>query len=139
MANLISSSKFMGIWSLMTGIFATISSLYTWGEGLIFTVNHEHLAIIITDLLVTAPLAYITAYGILKQSTWVKKSVLLFSGILIYGSIAVYSTEFILGAPYTWYYFLPPVFGMLQAVMLIRWCSCFKDQHQLVIPAPGIS
>ena len=94
-----SFSKILGIWCIMTGVFALIGSLYTWGAGVIFTVDDPNLSLMTTDLLLTAPLAIYLGYSILKGKNWAKQLSLIVAGILSYGSVAVYSSEIILGAP----------------------------------------
>lgn len=126
-------SKFLGMWCIMTGVFALIGSLYTWGAGVIFTVADPNLSLMTTDLVLTAPLSLFLGYSILKRKSWAKQLSLMVAGILIYGSIAVYSSELIQGGPYNALLLIPPFFGLIQSIFLIYWSQNTSHDLELCI------
>jgi hypothetical protein len=60
--------KVFGILFILTGFFAILGGLYTWGDGSIFQ-QTELMKVLIpwADVLLTGPLSLICGYGILKK------------------------------------------------------------------------
>ena len=61
---------FFGSATLLTGLFACLGSLYSWGEGPIFTVDTPHMSIIGADRRGTAPLALMGSGGRGTNKKW---------------------------------------------------------------------
>lgn len=88
-------NKLFGILFILTGIFAIIGGLYTWGAGSIF--NQSELSKVLipwADILLTGPLSLICSYGILKNRVWGELLGLSLSGIYIFGSLLVFISIF---------------------------------------------
>lgn len=85
--------KVFGIMFILTGIFAILGGLYTWGQGNIFDQN-ELLTVLIpwADIILTGPISIACGYGILKKYFWGTLFGLVTSGIYVFGSILVFIT-----------------------------------------------
>ena len=61
--------KIFGILFILTGIFAIVGGLYTWGDGSILS-QSELVRVLIPwgDVILTGPLSIIGGYGILKKN-----------------------------------------------------------------------
>lgn len=105
--------KIFGILFLLTGIFAILGGLYTWGDGSIF-LQTELLTVLIpwADVIFTGPISLISSYGILKNKRWGNVCGLLTSGTYIFGSILVFITIF-WNTNYSLFLFIPSVSGLL--------------------------
>lgn len=80
---------------LLTGIFSIVSSLFAWGEGWLFTMTRfDSFLLPMADLLTTAPLSLLTAYGIFKKKHWGHTCGVLTSGMYMFGSVIVFITLF---------------------------------------------
>jgi len=106
-------NKFFGILFLVTGCFAIVGGLCTWGVGNIFFQQElEKVLIPWADILLTGPLSLICSYGILKKQHWGHILGLCTSGIYVFGSILVFISIF-------WYkdysacLIVPALFGFL--------------------------
>lgn len=86
-------AKAFGILFTLTGIFAIVGGLYTWGDGSIF-LQRELLSVWIpwADIILTGPVSIISGYGILKNLTWGRILGLVTSGIYLFGSVLVFIT-----------------------------------------------
>jgi hypothetical protein len=111
----------LGYLTLSTGIFALISSLYSWGEGLIFTVETPMILIIAADLFITVPASLILSYGIFDRKPWVSGFRWFPIGMYLWGSAMVYIIELSGGAPYNIIFLLIPLSGISLAIFLILW------------------
>lgn len=126
----IKHAKILSISLYLTGIFAIVGSLYTWGDGWIFTApDGTDFQLYITDMLVTAPATIISGIGFQKLKKWVIVSGIFTSGILIYGSALVYVDVILNGAPYLLKLILPPIFGIGLSIAIIYWV---KKYHTLL-------
>ena len=85
--------KIFGILFILTGIFAILGGLYTWGQGNIFQQN-ELLVVLIpwADIILTSPLSLVCGYGILKNKRWGTILGIVTSGVYIFGSFLVFIT-----------------------------------------------
>jgi len=83
--------KVFGILFILTGVFAILGGLYTWGDGSIFAQN-ELIKVLIpwADIILTGPLSIICGYGILKIRSWGQILGLVTSGIYVFGSVLVF-------------------------------------------------
>ena len=73
------------------------------------------------DLLTTAPLSIITAYGILTKKRWGSTFGILTVGIYLFGSIVVFITLLWKGQPYSILYLIPSVTGFVFALTYFIW------------------
>lgn len=86
-------NKLFGLFFILTGIFAIVGGLYTWGDGAIFS-QTELLTVLIpwADIILTGPLSLVCGYGILKKMKWGSILGLMTSGIYVFGSVLVFIT-----------------------------------------------
>jgi len=86
-------NKIFGTLFILTGFFAIVGGLYTWGNGNIFKQN-ELIKVLIpfADIIVTGPLSIISGIGLLKKKYWGKILGLSSSGIYIFGSVLVFTS-----------------------------------------------
>lgn len=86
-----SMKRFFGILFLLTGIFAIVGGLFTWGEGIIFyQIDTTNTLIPWADIILTGPLSILCSYGILKNQFWGLVLGIANSGIYIFGSTLVF-------------------------------------------------
>lgn len=116
------SPKIISLFLLFTGVFAFFGSLYSWGSGFIFLVPAgPDFILIITDLIITAPISLIASYNLWNQRKWCIYLNWLVAGLYIYGSTAVYVMLFQQGPPFQAGLLLPPIFGFGFSFILIIW------------------
>jgi hypothetical protein len=102
---------------IATGIFALVSSLFTWGGGwLFFQKNLLDFLLPMADLIISYPISLASGFGILKQKSWGIYLGLMTSGIYIFGSILVYIILLWQGFPYPLELLIPPIFGLAIAI-----------------------
>lgn len=108
--------KVYAILFILTGFFAIIGGLYTWGDGSIFQ-QTELLKVLIpwADILLTGPLSLISGYGILKRKPWGHFLGLFISGIYVFGSLLVFISIF-WNKDYSIYLIVPALSGSLIGV-----------------------
>lgn len=108
--------KVFGILFILTGFFAIIGGLYTWGDGSIFQ-QTELLKVLIpwADILLTGPLSLICGYSILKRKPWGHFLGLFISGIYVFGSLLVFISIF-WNKDYSIYLIVPAFSGCLIGV-----------------------
>lgn len=83
--------KIYGILFLLTGCFAIVGGLCTWGVGNIFFQQElDKVLIPWADIILTGPLSLIGGYGILKKRNWGLLLGLCTSGIYVFGSVLVF-------------------------------------------------
>ncbi len=116
-----SFSRLLGYWCIAVGIFALIGSLYTWGEGILFSISSPHIPVMVTDLLLVTPTALILGIAILTRKSWAKQLAQFYAGMIIYSSVIVYSTVLLIGPPYDIILLVIPIFGIIQAFLLVIW------------------
>jgi len=84
-------NKIFGILFLVTGCFAIVGGLCTWGVGNIFFQQQlENVLIPWADIILTGPISLIAGYGILKKRNWGLLLGLCTSGIYVFGSLLVF-------------------------------------------------
>jgi len=106
-------TKIFGILFLVTGSFAIIGGLCTWGVGNIFNQQElEKVLIPWADIILTGPLSLICGYGILKKQNWGHIMGLCTSGIYVFGSILVFISIF-WNKDYSACLIVPALFGFL--------------------------
>jgi hypothetical protein len=78
--------RIFGILFLLTGLFAILGGLYTWGDGSIFN-QSELIKVLIpwADIIFTGPLSMIAGIGLLKQHAWAVKTCVFLSGGYVFG------------------------------------------------------
>lgn len=114
--------KIFGLSFFLTGIFAFIGSIYTWGNGFLFTTpNGTDVSVYIADFLITFPLSILAGIGIWNNKHWGLYLGWITSGVYIYGSILVYAMVFQQGTPYALHLMIPPIFGISISIGYIVW------------------
>jgi uncharacterized membrane protein (DUF2068 family) len=105
--------KTFGILFILTGVFAIVGGLYTWGDGSIFS-QTELLTVLIpwADIILTGPISLVSGYGILKNLNWGRILGLLTSGIYIIGSVLVFIT-IIWNNDFSVFLLVPSISGLL--------------------------
>ncbi|MHA2298693.1 MAG: hypothetical protein ACXAEU_07405 [Candidatus Hodarchaeales archaeon] len=120
--NIAKPAKILAVSLFTTGIFAAVGSLYTWGDGFLFTAPlGTDLSIFIADLVIAAPASLLAAAGYWRLRRWGVLAGLFVTGTYIYGSISVYVMVLQAGPPYDLTLVIPPVFGIGLSLALIYW------------------
>jgi hypothetical protein len=121
---------------MLTGIFAIVGALYTWGDGIIFTVESDFLPIIVLDLFLIGPMCLMLSLAIFTQNHQMRTLKLIVVGMLITSSLMVYITEFLDGSPFDIIIILLPIMGLLLSLGLIIWesdsCIHFNTRSKIV-------
>lgn len=106
-------NKTFGVLFILTGVFAIVGGLYTWGDGSIFS-QTELLTVLIpwADIILTGPISLVGGYGMLKNLKWGKVIGLVTSGIYIFGSVLVFIT-IIWNHDYSLFLIVPSISGFL--------------------------
>jgi len=106
-------NKIFGVLFILTGIFAIIGGLYTWGDGSLFS-QTELLTVLIpwADIILTGPISLISGYGIIKKLYWGLILGLLTSGIYLFGSLLVFITIF-WNNDYSVFLIVPSISGLI--------------------------
>lgn len=114
-------NKTFGILFLLTGIFAIIGGLYTWGEGSIFNQN-ELLKVLIpwADIILTGPISILCGIGIIKKQYFGYILGLITSGIYIFGTTLVFVTM-CYDENQPLYLFIPALSGLFIGLGFIIW------------------
>jgi hypothetical protein len=96
----------------LTGVFAILGGLYTWGDGLIFS-QSDLLEVLIpwADILLTGPLSIICGIGLYSQKKWAFPLGLFISGIYVFGSVLVF-ISIAWKHDYSWFLILPSFSGL---------------------------
>ncbi|CAG5082927.1 hypothetical protein [Parvicella tangerina] len=112
-------NKAFPILFILTGCFAILGALYTWGDGNIFN-QHELAKILIpwADLILTGPLSLVSGIGMLKEKKWGTQLALVTSGIYIFGSVLVFIT-IIWKADFDILLIVPAASGFVIAVLYV--------------------
>ncbi len=105
-----------------TGIFALVGALYRWGDGPLFGAPEgANLQIYYVDLLVTTPLSFLAAIGYKNKRRWGVIVGIFTAGIYIFGSAIVYASVIQNGSPYLLKLIIPPIFGIVFSIIIIKW------------------
>lgn len=120
---------FLAVWLVLLGVFATISSLYLWGEGFLWTFPADADYIFpVSDLLVTVPAVFLAAAGLWRMTWWGYAVANFVAGILVYSSVGVFVMLFQQGPPYPFQFVLPPISGLLIVVILVIYLWRIREQ-----------
>ena len=112
-----SKERIFGILFLLTGIFALLGGLYTWGDGNVFDQNELAKVLIpLADIIVTTPVSIAAGYGLIKNRRWGEKLALMASGIYIFGSVMVF-VSIIWNSNYDLLLIVPAISGMFIGLM----------------------
>lgn len=105
--------KVFGMLFILTGIFAIVGGLYTWGDGSIFS-QTELLTVLIpwADIILTGPISLVSGYGVIKNLFWGSVFGLVTSGIYILGSVLVF-IAIVWNNDYSVFLIVPSVSGFL--------------------------
>lgn len=131
----INISKLFSIFFFTTGLFAFVGSLFCWGAGWLFEqTNLLNIILPLADLILTAPLSILTAYGIASQKYWGIYLGIFTSGIYSLGSILVFIMVLWNGNPYPLQLIIPPIFGLSISILYVIWVlknykTKFKTKH----------
>jgi len=112
-------NKLFGTLFILTGFFAIVGGLYTWGDGSIYRQN-ELVKILIpwADIILTGPLSLICGYGVIKNKNWGHILGLSTSGIYIFGSLIVF-ISMLWNKDYSIYLITPAISGLLIGLVYI--------------------
>lgn len=126
----VKTAKFISWFFLLTGIFAIVGALYTWGDGPIYH-QKDLLTVLIpwADLLITGPLSLLAAFGVWNRKSWGFLLGLMVCGIYLFGSALVYISLLWNGAPYPFELVFPPIVGILFSISYPIWI--LKNPHVL--------
>jgi len=119
-----------------TGFFAGLGALYRWGEGPLFPVTTDPMtALLIADLVVTAPLSILAAVLLTLRHPWGRRMALGCAGICIYGSAQVVVLVAVGHLPLHWMYVAPVAFGLgLAGWILFHRTASTAETPSLVEP-----
>jgi hypothetical protein len=122
-------TKPFGVLFILTGIFAIVGGLYTWGDGSIFS-KTELLTVLIpwADILLTGPISLFSGLGILKNRSWAYVLGLITSGIYFFGSLLVFIT-IVWNKDYSIFLIAPSISGFLIAAAYVTWVLKTKTIH----------
>lgn len=111
----------------LTGVFAIVGGLYTWGDGSILA-QSELVKVLIpwADIVLTGPLSLVCGYGILKVRYWGRVLGLITSGVYMFGSLLVFISV-IWNKDYSLFLLVPATSGLL--IGLGFTASALKDGH----------
>jgi hypothetical protein len=106
-------NKVFGILFMLTGIFAIVGGLYTWGDGSIFS-QTELLTVLIpwADIILTGPISLVSGYDVIKNLFWGSVFGLVTSGIYILGSVLVF-IAIVWNNDYSVFLIVPSISGFL--------------------------
>ena len=111
------TDRWFSLLFFLTGFFALVSGLSTWGEGPIFTQTELVKAWIpVSDLVLTGPVSLATAYGLRRGRPWGRLLGLVTSGVYLLGSVLVGTELLWKGPPYAWTLVIPALAGVSLAV-----------------------
>ena len=115
-------SKLFSILFFTTGVFALVGSLFCWGDGWLFEqTNLQRIILPLADLILTAPLSLLTAYGIASKKYWGIYFGIFTAGIYSLGSLLVFISVFWNGYPYPIQLIIPPIFGLSITILYLIW------------------
>ena len=109
---------------LLTGVFAILGGLYTWGDGSIF--QQTELARVLipwADIILTGPLSLFVALGLYKKKRWGLSLGLVTGGIYTFGSILVFISV-VWNKDYSVYLLVPAFSGLCIGAGFIVWRLC---------------
>ena len=105
--------KLFGWLIFLTGIFAILGGLYTWGDGNIFTQNELAKVLIPwSDILFTGPASLIIGYALVTSKSWGIPLGYMISGVYILGSFLVF-ISMVWNNHYAWYLIIPATSGLI--------------------------
>jgi hypothetical protein len=120
-------NRAFGMLFTLTGVFAIVGGLYTWGDGSILA-QSELVKVLIpwADIVLTGPLSLVCGYGILKERYWGTMLGLITSGVYMFGSILVF-ISIIWNKDYSVFLLVPATSGLLIALGFTA--SALKEHH----------
>ncbi len=119
----INKINFVFAWMfLLTGVFAVVSSLFTWGNGWLFQQKDLNSILIpFADLIISGPLSLLSAYGLFVKKLWGFYLGLITCGVYILGSALVYIQLIWVGSTYPFQLVIPPLFGIGISISFFIW------------------
>lgn len=114
-------NKLFGILFILTGFFAVLGGLYTWGDGSIFK-QQELLKVLIpwADIVLTGPLSWLGGFGIIRGKYWGRVLGLVISGIYVFGSVLVI-INMIWSADFSVFFIIPALSGLFIGSGFVIW------------------
>jgi hypothetical protein len=104
----------------LTGVFAIVGSLFSWGNGWLFSNFKLSTGLIpLSDLIITGPISIATAFGLWHKKDWGMYIGLVTSGIYIFGSVQVFVSLLWNGSPYPIQLIIPPIAGLSIAISFV--------------------
>ncbi len=111
--------RLFGILFLLTGVFAFVGGIYTWGTGLLFVQSDLSKSLIPWgDIIITAPISILSAVGLFNKKKWGEKLGLASSGIYVFGSVLVF-VEVVWTANYVYKLLIPSIIGFMIGLSFI--------------------
>lgn len=112
-------NRIFGSIFILTGIFAILGGLYTWGDGPIYH-QTELIKVLIpwADVILTGPLSLICGIWLLRNQFWAEVLGLVVSGIYVFGSMLVF-INVVWDGNYAIDLILPAIAGMTVGISYI--------------------
>jgi hypothetical protein len=117
------------IFFLLTGVFALLGGLYTWGDGVLF--SQTQLAKVLipwADVLLTAPLSIASGIGLMRKKQWAYYLAAATSGIYLFGTALVF-ISMIWNRDYSVFLIVPASSGGTIALLYLSWVIKGKAQR----------
>lgn len=115
-------TTFLTISIYATGFFALIGALYRWGEGSLFNApENSNLTIYLADIILAAPVSFLSAYCMSKYPHWGIIFGNITAGIYLYGSAMVYISIIQNIFDPALKLIIPPIFGICLSIAIIYW------------------
>ncbi len=124
-------NKIYGIFFILTGIFALVGGLFTWGTGPIWEEGEIIKKLLpLADLLLATPLSLLAGAGLLSKKAWGTVFGLVSCGIYLYGSAQVYiiMTE---NEDFNILWTIPTVFGVVFSGLFINYSINVLEKREL--------
>jgi len=109
-------NRAFGLLFLLTGVFAIVGGLYTWGDGSILAQSELVKELFPwADIVLTGPLSLVCGHGIWKEVYWGRMLGLITSGVYMLGSMLVF-ISMIWNRDYSVLLIVPAISGLLIAL-----------------------
>ena len=111
---------------ILTGLFAIIGALFSWGSGWLFDQpSSPATSLIYADLILAGPLAVLAGILKLNNLKYANAALLTSSGLMIYGSVQVWVMILMNQVPNNALFWIPSIFGF--ALALIATWHCLSN------------
>jgi hypothetical protein len=100
--------------------FAFFGSLFTWGEGFLFSFPPgADYRFPVTDILVNAPASFIAALGLWKMRQWGYAAAQFVAGFYVYASVEIFVMVIQQGPPFPIEIVIPQIAAVIVAAFLV--------------------